>query len=202
MGNKELVDSLLREGYLKTPRIAEAFRKVDRGFFVLRREEAYSDYPLPIGGGQTISAPHMVAIMIELLEPKKTDTVLEIGAGSGYNAAILAFLTKKVYSLEIDSNLAGFARKNLRVAGLRNVEVMHRDGSLGIPGKKFDKIIFTCSVKEIPGPVIDQLKDPGILQAPVGSNFQDLIVLRKEKGCIRKENHGGCVFVPLRKHGA
>ena len=198
MDQQDLVNHLIREGYLKTPRIIQAFLKVDRRFFVLNKGEAYADYPLPIPGGQTISAPHMVAIMLELLELKKTDTVLEIGAGSGYNAALLSLLTKKVYSIEFDEVLVAFAKNNLKKAHIKNVVVLQGDGSRGLPGKEFDKIIFTCAVPEIPEPVVSQLKDPGILLAPVGVGAQDLILLRKDKGSVKEENHGGCVFVPLR----
>jgi len=199
MENQDLVDHLIRHGYLRTPRIIQAFRSIDRKLFVLQPEEAYEDYPLPIHGGQTISAPHMVAIMLEILEPKKTDVALEIGSGSGYNTALLGFLTKKVFSIEFDEELASFAKENLKKANIKNASIILGDGSKGLPGKKFNKIIFTCAVREIPLPVIGQLKDPGILLAPVGGLTQDLIFLRKEKGHITKENHGGVVFVPMRE---
>jgi len=196
---KSLVERLEDEGYLKTPNIIEAFRSVDRRDFVLQRGEAYQDHPLPIPDGQTISAPHMVAIMLELLEPNKSDRVLEIGAGSGYNAAIVSRLVKKVVSLEVDKTLVDFAKENLKKAKIKNVKVVQGDGSEGLPKKRWDKIIITCAVPQIPGSLVDQLKDPGILMAPVGEGFQELVVLRKENSEIKEENHGGCVFVPLRE---
>ena len=199
MGNQEMTGLLEKEGYLKTPGIIQAFRKVDRKLFVPDKRAAYQDLPQPIPRGQTISAPHMVAIMLELLELKKTDTVLEVGGGSGYAAALLGALAKEVTSLEVDEALVRLAQRNLEKAGITNATVLHQDGSKGLPGKKFDKILFSCAVREIPSPVLSQLKDPGILLAPVGGPFgQDLILLRKEKGKTLKENHGGCVFVPLR----
>jgi len=199
MSNENLVEQLIRGGYLRTPEVVEAFRKVDRKLFVPQPREAYEDHPLPIPGGQTISAPHMVAIMLELLELKSTDQVLEIGAGSGYNAALMAALSKRVCSIELDDALVEFARKNLRKAEIMNTEVIHGDGSKGIPGRKWDKIVFTCGVREIPKKIISQLKDSGILIAPVGNHHhQELTLLRKEKGKTSKELHGGCIFVPLR----
>lgn len=193
-----MVSSLVQQGTLTTPRIIQAFKRVDRKLFVLQPGEAYADHALPILGGMTISQPTMIAIMLELLEPKKTDVVLEIGAGSGYNAALLGVLVKKVSSIEFDKELVAFAKQNLKKAGITNVTVLQGDGSKGLPGRKFDKIIFTCAVKKIPEEPLSQLQDPGILQAPVGGDYQDLILLRKKKGKIKKENHGGCVFVPLR----
>lgn len=201
MRNRNLANRLISEGYLRSRRIIRAFQKIDRKLFVLRPEEACLDHPLPIPGGQTISAPHMVAIMLELLEPKKTDSILEIGAGSGYSAALLGTLAKKVTSIEVDKVLVAFAKRNLKKAKIKNVIVIHGDGSLGFPkAAPYDKIIFTCAVPKIPKAVISQLKYPGLLLAPVGGEFyQDLILLRKKSGKLKKENHGGCVFVPLRK---
>lgn len=203
MGDKDwLVRNLINEGYLKTLRIIKAFKSVDRSVFVPKehRIHAYADYPLPIGRGQTISAPHMVAIMTELLEPQKTDKVLEIGAGSGYQAAILSKLVNKVYTIELDPELADFAKENLKKAGIKNVEVIVGDGSKGYEKEApYDKIILTCATEDFPKPLIEQLKEGGIIMGPLGDSFfQNLIVARKIKGRLERKNYGGCVFVPLR----
>lgn len=199
MKNTDLVNLLISRDHLKTPEIIQAFQQVDRKIFVFNKERAYEDEPLPTLAGQTISAPHMHAVMLELLRPNKKDLILEIGTGSGYNAALLSSLVKEVHSLEIFPELVELARKNLKKAGIQNVQVIHGDGSQGLPGKVFDKIVFTCAIPKIPENPLAQLKDPGLLLAPVGGTVQDLILLRKENRHLEKENHGGCVFVPLRK---
>jgi protein-L-isoaspartate(D-aspartate) O-methyltransferase len=200
---KDLIESLKRSGYLRTPRIIRAFMGTNREGFLPREQKpyAYIDQPLPIGAGQTISAPHMVAIMTELLDPRSSDKVLEVGGGSGYQAAILSGLVRRIYSIELDPNLATFAEMNLMRAGIRNVAVIHGDGSRGYPEKKpYDKIIVTCATPEIFGAWTEQLKEGGLLLAPVGGGFQqELVRIRKTGRGLRKENHGGCVFVPLRR---
>ncbi|MEM5871787.1 MAG: protein-L-isoaspartate(D-aspartate) O-methyltransferase [Candidatus Aenigmatarchaeota archaeon] len=197
-----MVSDLIANGYLKTEKIIKVFLKVPRHFFVQEHQipYAYADYPLPIPGGQTISAPHMVAMMTELLEPKRSDKILEIGAGSGYQAAILAKLVRKVYTIEVNENLVEFAKNNLAKANIKNVEVIHADGSLGYPDKKpYDKIIVTCATPEIFDSWISQLKSNGIVLAPVGGGFyQELIRLKKTHKGMIKENYGLCAFVPLR----
>ena len=198
---ERLIANLIKGGYLKTPEIIETIRSIPRHLFVPEssKEHAYDDYPLPIPEGQTISAPHMISIILELLELKPTDQVLEIGAGSGYNAALLSKLAKKVTSLEFFPELVEFAKQNLKKAGVRNVTVLRGDGSKGMPDKKFDRIVFTCAVSALPDSLLTQLKDPGMLLAPVGSTDQQMLtLLRKEKGRIKKEEHGYCIFVPLR----
>jgi protein-L-isoaspartate(D-aspartate) O-methyltransferase len=199
---RRLVQHLKEMGYLKTARVIKAFEEVSRELFIPAKmsEHAYSDEPLPIGSGQTISAPHMVAIMTELLEPRKGDKVFELGAGSGYQAAILSKLVSKVYTVELVPELAEKASKALAKAGCKNVEVMVGDGSKGWEEHApFDKAIATCACPEIPKAVIEQLKEGGIIAAPVGSEWvQELIVGRKKKGKLLKERHGSCVFVPLR----
>jgi len=199
---KELIQSLMRSGYLRSPDVVKAFIEIPREEFVPPnyRDYAYADQPLPIGQGQTISAPHMVAIMTELLEPNAKDNVLEIGAGSGYQAAILSKLVKKVYAIELEPKLVSFARANLRRAGIKNVEVMPGDGSRGYPEKKpYDKIIVTCATPKVFDSWTSQLKTGGILLAPVGGGFhQELVKIEKTERGLEKKNHGGCVFVPLR----
>jgi protein-L-isoaspartate(D-aspartate) O-methyltransferase len=199
---EELILSLRREGFLRTQRVISAFRSVPREGFLPGKlsEHAYSDQPLPIGRGQTISAPHMVAVMTELLEPDSRDIVLEVGAGSGYQAAILSKLVKEVFTVELEGELTGFARSNLERAGIRNVEVIHGDGSRGLPEKApFDKILVTCAVEDIPAPLIGQLKEGGIVTAPVGPYYRQTLVSGVKEGKkLRTARHFPCIFVPLR----
>ena len=199
---KALIRELKSGKLLRTRVVTRAFEEVPRELFVPQkyRGQAYSDQPLPIGEGQTISAPHMVAMMTELLEPKKTDKVLEVGAGSGYQAAILSRLVKKLITIELEPELARRARESLKKAGYRNVRVLAGDGSKGYPKEApYDKVIVTCACPEIPPALIEQLKEGGKLVAPVGGGWhQELIVGVKRKGKLVEKNYGGCVFVPLR----
>ncbi len=198
-----LLSRLIGEGYLKSERVIQAFRQVPREEFVSAsdRSFAYSDYPLQIGHGQTISAPHMVAIMTELLKPRSRDKVLEIGSGSGYQGAILSKLVNSVYTVEIETELAMSAKNNMERTGCKNVHVMVGDGSKGYePGTPYDKIIVTCATPEIFQAWKEQVKEGGIILAPVGGFYhQDLILLHKTKDGFKQENHGGCIFVPLRQ---
>ncbi len=200
---ERMVVELVNHGYLKTERIIKVFLEVPRHLFVRSNDVnfAYADYPLPILAGQTISAPHMVALMTELLEPNAKDKILEIGAGSGYQAAILSKLVKKVYSVEVYPELVAFAKSNLERAGIKNVEVILGDGSKGYEkAKPYDKIIVTCATPEIFDSWVSQLKTNGILLAPVGRGFyQELIKIRKTKKGLERRNFGGCAFVPLRQ---
>jgi len=197
-----LIEHLISEGILKSSRIIRAFRETPRHLFVREKDVrfAYSDYPLPIGYGQTISAPSIVALMTELLEPKKSDRVLEIGSGSGWQAAILSRLVRRVYTVERDPYLAEFARRNLEKVRAGNVEVIKGDGWLGYPKEApYDKIIAACAVPRISRDWIEQLKNGGIITAPVGGSwFQELSVGRKARGKLKTKNYGGCMFVPLR----
>jgi protein-L-isoaspartate(D-aspartate) O-methyltransferase len=183
--------------------VIEALKKVPRHIFVPEkyRKYAYVDQPLPIGENQTISAIHMVGIMVELLELEEGMKVLEVGAGSGYHAAVIAEIIGErgaVYSVERYPRLAEMARENLRKAGYKNVFVMVGDGSKGLPEyAPFDRINVTASAPEIPKPLIDQLKDNGIMVIPVGRIFQELKVVRKRGEEIVVENWGGVSFVPL-----
>ena len=199
---KNLIDRLITEGFLKTPRVIKAFEKVSREGFVLPevRDYAYADTPQGIGYGQTISAPHMVAIMTELLEPKPQDKVLEVGTGSGYQAAILSRLVKTIYTTELTPELVEFARANLQRAGCKNVKVIQGDGSKGYPKEApYDKVIVTCACPAVSKPLIEQLKQGGILIAPVGGAWmQDLKLCKKTRSGIEEKSYGGCVFVPLR----
>jgi protein-L-isoaspartate(D-aspartate) O-methyltransferase len=197
-----LLESLRREGCLRSPGIVRAFMDVPREGFVRPEDmpHAYSDQPLHIGSGQTISAPHMVAIMTELIRPGKADRVLEVGAGSGYQAAILSRLVRRVYAMELEPGLVSLARKNLKRAGIRNVEVVQGDGSLGLPEHApYDRIMVTCAADMIYPAWKEQLREGGILIAPVDSGFhQELTLAEKKKGRLRAREILSCVFVPLR----
>ena len=197
-----LAESLRREGYLNDPKIVRAFMDVPREVFVSPddSEFAYSDQPLNIGYGQTISAPHMVAIMTELLEPGKEDVVMEIGGGSGYQAAVLASLVKQVYTIELVPRLCELAKSNLKKAGISNVSVIQGDGSLGYLEKApYDKILVACGTDSIYPAWKEQLREGGILLAPVNAgNHQELILSRKAKGTLEEKRILSCSFVPLR----
>jgi len=200
---KKLIDRLVDEGYLETPIVIDAMMKVSRENFLPEgmKDYAYVDSPQPIGQGQTISAPHMVAIMTEKLQLGVDDVVLEIGSGSGYQAAVLATIAKKgfIYTIERIPNLVESARKNIASCGIKNVEVIPSDGTLGYALKApYDRIIVTAAAPRIPKALVEQLKDPGLMLIPVGNRFiQDLIEVKKGNGKTTERNHGGCVFVPL-----
>lgn len=201
----ELVDGLRRRGYVSAPEVAAAMRKVPREEFVpgLLRGEAYIDTPLPIGSGQTISAPHMVAIMVEALELRPGHKVLEVGGGSGYHAAIAAELVSPgghVFTVERIEELAESARGNIERTGYSgSVTVVHSDGSAGLPGEApFDRIFVACGAPSVPGPLKEQLRDGGIMLVPVGGRmYQDLVKVRRTGGSYTSSSLGGCVFVPL-----
>jgi protein-L-isoaspartate(D-aspartate) O-methyltransferase len=202
---EKLISYLVKEGILKTPEIINAFYKVAREEFVLEeyREHSYADVPLPILYSQTISQPTTVAIMTEALEPKRGNKILEIGAGSGYQAAILAEIVKeegKVYTIERIKELVDFARKNIEKVGYKNVEVILGDGSIGLKEKApFDRIIVTACAPKIPNSLIEQLKDNGIIVIPTGAimQLQHLLKIKKEGKKLRKEDLGFFAFVPL-----
>lgn len=167
---------------IRDPAVLEAMRVVPRHEFVspALRPVAYDDRPLSIGFGVTISQPYIVAAMTELLELRPDHTVLEIGTGSGYQAAVLSGLVREVYSVEIVPQLARSAARTLDRLGYRNVSVHLSDGYLGWPERApFDRIILTAAPPEIPNPLLDQLKPGGKLVAPVGSAEQDLLVIDK-----------------------
>ncbi len=192
------------EGILRDERVKEALLKWPRYLFVEERYRRYAhlDEPLPIPGGQTISAPHMVVIMLQLADLKPGMNVLEIGTGSGWNAALMAELVKgEVYTIERLPELVEFARRNLERAGVRGVHVILGDGSKGFPPRApYDRIVVTAGAPEVPKPLIEQLKPGGKLIIPVGSYhlWQDLLeVIKLEDGSIKTRNHGGVAFVPL-----
>ena len=182
--------------------VLRAMGKVERHLFVPEalRSRAYEDRPLSIGRGQTISQPYIVALMTEKLAPKKTDRVLEIGTGSGYQAAVLAELVKEVYSIEIVEPLGKRAKKTLENLGYKSVHVRVGDGYQGWPEKApFDAIIVTCAPEKIPQPLIDQLKEGGRMMIPVGRQYgvQKLYLLQKQDGKIKQTSVLPVRFVPM-----
>jgi len=200
-----LVKDLVSEGIIRSKRVEDAMLKVDRALFLPEemRPYAYADTPLGIDCGQTISAPHMVAIMAELLEPPQGGKCLEVGAGSGYNAAIIAELMGpegRVVSVERHAGLAAMAEKNIAATGYGNrVKVFVGDGSLGYPEEApYDRAIITCASPALPEPIGEQLKEGGWALVPVGGRmWQTLYKFEKREGKIVPTAHGGCVFVPL-----
>ncbi|MDI6801392.1 MAG: protein-L-isoaspartate(D-aspartate) O-methyltransferase [Thermodesulfovibrionales bacterium] len=196
-----MVETQLIPRGIKDERVLIAMRKVPRHLFMPEsiRYSAYEDMALPIGEGQTISQPYMVAVMTELLELKGDEKVLEVGTGSGYQAAILAELAREVYTIERIASLAEKAEACLKDIGYENVYVIASDGTIGLPDKApFDRIIITAATPVLPEPLIGQLKEGGIIVAPVGERFSQILVRgKKEEGVIVEEYHTPCVFVPL-----
>ena len=184
-------------------RVMEALRQTPRDEFVPDefRYRAYDNRPLPIGHGQTISQPYVVALMTDLIQPRQEDVVLEIGTGSGYQAAVLSRLVKQVYSMEIVGGLATQASERLQRLGYDNVEVRAGNGRLGWPEHApYDAILVTAAASQVPPALIDQLKPGGTLVIPVGSRdyAQDLLVITKrEDGSVQKRDVLPVVFVPL-----
>jgi protein-L-isoaspartate(D-aspartate) O-methyltransferase len=198
--SKMVEEQIILRG-IKDPRVIAAMKKVPRHLFVEEalQSQAYNDHPLPIGEKQTISQPYMVAIMTEALQLKEKDKVLEIGAGSGYQTAILAELAEKVFSIERIRSLAIKARQLLYELGYYNIEIKIFDGTYGWVDKApFDAIIVTAGAPEIPQPFLDQLATGGRLVIPIGDAYvQDLIRVTKTEEGIKKEDLGGCRFVKL-----
>lgn len=188
-------------------RVLRAMGEVPRHKFVPPgvRELAYRDHPLPIGNGQTISQPFIVAFMTEALRAKPSDRVLEIGTGSGYQAAVLSTLVREVYSIEIVEALGENARKVLKEEGFGNVHVRIGDGYQGWPEKApFDAIIVTCAPEKVPGPLTEQLKEGGRMVIPVGSGggAQELYLLEKNGNALVREAILPVRFVPMTGPGA
>jgi protein-L-isoaspartate(D-aspartate) O-methyltransferase len=202
--HEKMVEIQIKARGVKDPLVLSALRKVERHRFVPEEylNSAYSDQPLPIGEGQTISQPYIVALMTELLELKGDEKVLEIGTGSGYQAAILAELAKEVYSIEIIGSLASSADKRLRQLGYQNIHVKAGDGYLGWPEvAPFDAIIVTAAPDHIPKPLIDQLKEGGRMVVPVGTYTQELKKIIKRSGKIETTDVIPVVFVPMTGEG-
>lgn len=186
---------------IRDERLLTVMREIPRHRFVPSslRHRAYEDCPLPIGEGQTISQPYIVAEMTEALSLEGTEKVLEIGTGSGYQTAILCRLAREVVTTERIEPLFRSAQRVLEELGIRNVRFRIGDGTLGSPeDAPFDAILVTAAAPEVPPPLVSQLAVGGILVIPVGGRWeQDLVRLRKEEGGIHRESLGGCRFVPL-----
>jgi len=185
---------------ITAPTVLEAMRSVPRHLYVPASERpyAYTDGPLSIGQGQTISQPYIVALMTELIRPKRSMKVLEVGTGSGYQAAVLAECVGEVYSIEIVPELGHRAEELLRQQGYRNVQVRVGDGYDGWPeAAPFDAVLLTAAPEEIPLPLVSQLRTGGRLVAPVGTSHQELVVVTKTGAGLKRETITGVRFVPM-----
>ena len=189
-------------GAVRDERVLAAMREVPRERFVADewRAVAYADRPLPIGHGQTISQPYIVAVMSELLEAEPGERVLEVGTGCGYQAAVLAAMGLEVYTIEIVEALAAEARENLAAAGYGEVQVRAGDGYAGWPeAAPFDGILVACAPEAVPAPLVEQLAEGGRMVVPVGEDggVQELVVLEKEGGEVRRRSVMAVRFVPM-----
>ena len=199
---RRLVEQMRKQG-ISNVGLLSAMEAVPRHLFVPEEESrrAYADQALPIGAGQTISQPYIVALMTELLDPKAGDRILEIGTGSGYQAALLAFMGMEVHTIEIVPSIARAVRTRLRALGFHNVETREDDGYQGWPeAAPFDGMLITCAVPRIPEPLQGQLKDGGRMVLPLGElpAYQELTVVTRLPGGRRAARPvAGVVFVPL-----
>ncbi len=201
---ENMVETQIKARGVKDPRVLSAMLKVQRHLFVPKeyQSSAYADQPLPIGEGQTISQPYIVALMTELLSLKGDEKVLEVGTGSGYQAAILGELAQKVYSIEIVEPLAMSAKNRLLELGYRNITVKAGDGYAGWPEvAPFDAVIVTCAPDHVPQPLIDQLREGGRLVLPVGTYSQELMKIVKKSGKTESTNVVSVIFVPMTGEG-
>lgn len=196
----ELVDKLIDDGVLVTDVIIEAFRNVDRADFVPEDfiEEAYLDRPLPISGGQTISQPYTVAFMLERLSPESGQKILDVGAGSGWTTALLAYIAGEkgqVYGVEIDSDLVDYGNENIAKYDFDNVTIELAGSTLGYPDKApYSRILVSAAGDELPGELVDQLGENGTMLIPVQL---DLLAVTKHAGDVDVERYPGFAFVPL-----
>jgi len=198
---ENMVNEQLIPRGISDEKVLQAFKRVPRHTFVSNAEikDAYGDFPLPIGESQTISQPYMVALMTELLDLKKDDKVLEIGAGSGYQAAILAELAKEIYSVERIPDLAESAERILKGLGYESVNIRVGDGTLGwMENAPYNAIIVTAGAPKVPQALLDQLAEGGRLVLPLGGRYsQMLTIVKKSKGKFETQDVCACVFVPL-----
>jgi protein-L-isoaspartate(D-aspartate) O-methyltransferase len=202
LNHGELVKKLITGGTLKTERIMDAFKKIDRVDFVMDeyRDEAYGDYPLPIGHGQTISQPSTVAFMLELLEPQEGDKILDVGSGSGWTTTLLAQIvgpTGRVFGLELVPELVKFGSGNLGKYGFPHAEIRQASGALGLEGEApFDRILVSAAGEKMPQELIDQIKVGGRMVIPIQNAVWR--VDRTSGTEVSKEEFSGFVFVPLK----
>ncbi|MCD6170075.1 MAG: protein-L-isoaspartate(D-aspartate) O-methyltransferase [Candidatus Latescibacteria bacterium] len=198
---EEMVVTQLEARDITNPEVLQAMRMVPRHRFVDRSlwHQAYDDRPLPIGQGQTISQPYMVALMTQCLQPSKDHGVLEVGTGSGYQAAILAEIVRQVFTIERNPELSQKAQILLEELGYRNIRFKIGDGTLGWEQfSPYDRILVTAGAPDIPTSLLDQLSDSGKMVIPVGgAYYQDLMLIEKEGKKVRKRDVCGCTFVPL-----
>ena len=198
---KRMAEEQLIARGIKNQGVLDAFRKIERHKFIPEdlRSSSYADFPVPIGEGQTISQPYIVALMTECLSLTGQEKVLEIGTGSGYQTAILAELAKEVYSIERFEKLAKNAQKTLNELGYTNIKIKVGDGTLGWEEEApFDRIIITAASPRIPLPLTEQLKENGKLILPLGESFSQVLTLvEKKKDRLESIQVCGCVFVPL-----
>jgi protein-L-isoaspartate(D-aspartate) O-methyltransferase len=196
-----MVKNQIEKRGIKDPRLLSAMRKIPRHLFIPehQRDRAYDDCPLPIGENQTISQPYIVALMTAHLELTGSEKVLELGTGSGYQAAILCELAETVITIERIGKLARRAEKLLTHIGYTNFQVIVGDGTEGFPPEApYDRVMITAATPEIPHPVVEQIQEGGIVVAPVGMQFeQDLLKGVKNGGALKKKYLGGCRFVKL-----
>lgn len=197
---RRMVEEQLRQRDIANPRVLDAMSRVPRHLFVPQehRADAYGDHPLPIGHGQTISQPYIVAFMTQALDVDPDHRVLEIGTGSGYQAAVLAELAKEVYTIEIVAPLAERARETLAAMSYRNVHIRTGNGYLGWPEHApYDRIMVTAAPEEVPPALVEQLKVGGIIAIPVGDFFQELRILRKTESGMETLATMPVRFVPM-----
>ena len=198
---RSMVESQLRARGIRDERVLAAMLRVPRHEFVSAdyRDQVYEDHPIPIGEGQTISQPYIVAIMLQALALDPSDVVLEVGTGSGYLTALLAELTRQVYSVERHASLARTAHATLARLGYTNVEVIVGDGGNGFPDQApFDAIVVSAAAPQIPPPLFEQLREGGRMIVPVGpAHAQELQLARKHDGQPVVSTLEGCRFVPL-----
>lgn len=199
---QQMVTSQIEDRGVTDTDVLTSMRNVQRHLFVPEQylNQAYADHPLPIGYGQTISQPYIVALMTEVIQVKAGDLILEIGTGSGYQAAVLAEIGAKVYSIEIIPELAETAMRNLKNSGYEDVLVLAGDGYFGWEKyAPFDAIIVTAAPDHMPQPLADQLKEGGRMVIPIGpiGSVQTLWLFEKEKGELKATNLGGVRFVPF-----
>ena len=199
---KRMVERDLKGRDINDPKVLEVMGRVPRQLFVDNplQSQAYDDHPLAIGEGQTISQPYIVALMTQILKIKPGEKVLEVGTGSGYQAAVLAEFTDRVYTIEIQPKLAQIAAERLKQLGYEKVHVKSGDGFFGWEEyAPFDAIMVTCAASHIPDPLIKQLKDGGKLVIPLGGTayYQTLTLLTKKQGKTDLQQFGGVAFVPM-----